>query len=195
MEKKHPNILALEISEGNVESFNFFYRLEFDNIVYFANSYLNDLFKAKDIAQESFLTLWEKRSTIDQNKNLRAFIFTIAKNKALNELKSQARYACSIDINEINANISALSDHSLNAEIESLSLEELINRTMDNLPDTTKESFIMSRRLGMTNKEIAQARNISITGVEYHIKISLKIFKEKLKEYLPFGVLLFLGCI
>jgi RNA polymerase sigma-70 factor (ECF subfamily) len=77
-------------------------------------------------------------------------------------------------------------DDSLGKELETLELKQLIDRTIRNLPDTVRGSFIMSRKLGMTNKEIAKAKNMSLTGVEYHMKISLNILRKKLKEFLIF---------
>lgn len=187
--------LALEISRGNIASFDLFYKSEFDNIVHFINSYLHDYFRAEDIAQESLLTLWEKREIIDPERNIRALLYTIAKNRTLNELKARSSLQNIENINEINANIIALKDDSLRDEIDALSLKELIENTIENLPDTVRDSFIMSRHLGMTNKEIAEAKNMSLTGIEYHMKISIKIFKEKLKEYLVVGVIFILSCI
>jgi len=193
--KKNPNIIAEKIREGDLESFELFYNLEFNNIMYFVNGYIHDPDLAKDIAQESLLALWEKRETINPEKSIRAFLFTIARNKAINELNTRSSSLNSISINEINANLTALRDETLTSEIEALNLNDLINRTIENLPDFAKESFIMSRKLGMTNKEIAMAKNMSLTGVEYHMKISLKILRKKLKEYLIFlqgWILLFL---
>lgn len=184
--KKQPNILAQEISNGDLESYELFFKLEFDNIVYFVNGYLHDPDLAKDIAQESLLTLWEKRDLIDPGKNLRAFLYTIARNRAINELKNRSSSVNSISINEIKANLNALTDDSLSAELETLELKQLIDRTIKNLPDSVRGSFIMSRKLGMTNKEIASAKNMSLTGVEYHMKISLNILRKKLKEFLIF---------
>ncbi len=184
--KKQPNILAQEISKGDLESYELFFKLEFDNIVYFVNGYLHDPDLAKDIAQESLLTLWEKRDLIDPRKNLRAFLYTIARNRAINELKNRSSSVNSISINEIKANLNALTDDSLSAELETLELKQLIDRTIKNLPDSVRGSFIMSRKLGMTNKEIASAKNMSLTGVEYHMKISLNILRKKLKEFLIF---------
>ncbi|MCK9629204.1 MAG: RNA polymerase sigma-70 factor [Bacteroidales bacterium] len=184
--KKQPDILAKEICKGDLESYELFFRLEFDNIVYFVNGYLHDPDLAKDIAQESLLTLWEKRGIIDPEKNLRAFLYTIAKNRAINELKTRSSSVNSISINEIKANLNALMDDSLGEELETLELKQLIDSTIRNLPDTVRGSFIMSRKLGMTNKEIANAKNMSLTGVEYHMKISLNILRKKLKEFLIF---------
>ena len=59
---------------GDVESFELFFNLEFDNIVYFVNGYIHNPDLAKDIAQESLLTLWEKRGLINPDKNIRAFL-------------------------------------------------------------------------------------------------------------------------
>lgn len=180
---KNPKLLALEICNGDVASFELFFNAEFDNLVYFVNSYIHDNYRAKDIAQEALLTLWQKRSAIDPDRNIRALVYTIARNKTINELKSPPLNYKSVSLDEMNADILAMSDESLDAEIEALSLKELIERTIANLPDTVRESFIMSRVLGMTNREIAKKKKMSLTGVEYHMKISLKIFKEKLKEY------------
>ena len=193
--KKQPNIFAQKISKGDVASYELFFKLEFDNIVYFVNGYLHDPDLAKDIAQESLLALWEKREIIDPEKNIRAFLYTISRNKAINELNTRSSSLNSICINEIKANINALMDDSLSAELETLDLQYLIDRTIENLPNSVRGSFIMSRRLGMTNKEIAKAKNMSLTGVEYHIKVSLSILKKKLKEFLIFfqgWILLFL---
>ncbi len=184
--KKQPDKLAKEICKGDLESYELFFTLEFDNIVYFVNGYLHDPDLAKDIAQESLLTLWEKRGIIDPEKNLRAFLYTIAKNRAINELKTRSSSVNSISINEIKANLNALMDDSLGEELETLELKQLIDSTIRNLPDTVRGSFIMSRKLGMTNKEIANAKNMSLTGVEYHMKISLNILRKKLKEFLIF---------
>ncbi len=193
--KKNQNIFAQKIRNGDEESYELFFKLEFDNIVYFVNGYLHDPDLAKDIAQESLLTLWEKREIIDPEKNIRALLYTIARNKSINELKTRSSSLNSISLNEIKANINALSDDSLNAELETLDLIDLIDRTIENLPDSVRGSFIMSRKLGMTNKEIAKAKNLSLTGVEYHMKISLNILRKKLKGYLIFfkgWILLFL---
>ena len=41
----------------------------------------------------------------------------------------------------------------------------------------------MSRREELSNKEIADQLNISIKTVEFHITKSLKVLKEKLRDY------------
>ena len=68
--------------------------------------------------------------------------------------------------------------------IDSLELSSLIRKTFDTLPDTARDTFHLSRLDGMTNREISAKKGLSVKAVEYHIKISLRHFRNRLKEYL-----------
>ena len=83
----------------------------------------------------------------------------------------------------ITEDIMALEDDSLEELIESLDLERLVNSIYHSLPDSARDSFLLSRNEGLTNKEIAQIKGLSVKAIEYHMKISLRIFRKKLKDY------------
>ena len=176
--------LAKEIKEGDLDAFNLFYKSEYNNLMFFVNNYLKDHDASKDIVQDSFIAFWEKRAYIKENKNIRSYIFQIARNKTINLLKSKSYSANSRQSLEIIAEIKAISNSYVTERIDSLSLEELIRKTYDNLPKTVKPSFRFSRYSGHTNAEIAKKLGISVRTVEHHIATSLKIFKKKLKNYL-----------
>mgnify|MGYP003212697029 CR=1 FL=1 len=176
--------LAKKIKDGDVDAFELFFKAEHDNLLFFVNSYLNDRTAAKDIVQESFIALWHIKENIDEDKNIRTLVFRIARNKTINVLKSKYYKSTVRDSNAIMAEIDALSSSYVTSQIDSLSLEELIRKTYDNLPNTIRKSFELSRKEGFTNAEIAEQLGVSVRAVEYHISASLKIFREKLKEYL-----------
>lgn len=186
MGKLNPNSLAEDIKNGSQPSFEIFFRLEFDNVTHFIDSYIHDRPQAEDIAQETFCAVWDKRATIDPSKNFRAFVFRIARNKTINSLRTKGPSSTDRRSSlEIDANVMALCDESMDGIIEGLELGKLIQDVYNNLPASAKDSFIMSRKFGMTNKEIAEKEGLTVKAVEYHIKISLRMFKEKLKDYLP----------
>lgn len=70
-------------------------------------------------------------------------------------------------------------------------LTESINKAIDELPETYRETFQLSRFGEQTNQQIAQSLNVSIKTVEYRISQSLKILRVKLKDYLPLLSFLF----
>ena len=175
--------LAYDIRKGDWRAYELFYRMEFNNLVHFIGSYTNDLAQAEDLAQETLSALYEKRETVDPEKNLRAFVYRIARNKTINALKEKRLFADSSRIKGITDEILAREDNSMEEMIESLELEKLIRNVYDSLPDSVRESFAMSRGEGMTNKEIAGKKGMSVKAVEYHITVSLRQFRKMLKDY------------
>lgn len=178
--------LAADIRGGDVKAFELFYRLEFNNLVHFVNSYVHSLELAEDLAQETLCTLWEKRDRIDSTNNLRAYVYKIARNKTINSLNSKALFADQKRRMELNEEITALEDTSLDNLIESLELEKLIREVWSNIPESARESFTLSRGEGLTNKEIAKIRGLSTKAIEYHIHISLNLFRKMLKDFFMF---------
>lgn len=175
--------LASDIKRGDLKAFELFYRMEFNNLVHFIHEYTHDRTQAEDLAQETLCVLWEKRQTIDPDKNIRAFVFRIARNRTINSLKEKSLFADTARRKGITEDIMALEDDSLEELIESLDLERLVNSIYHSLPDSARDSFLLSRNEGLTNKEIAQIKGLSVKAIEYHMKISLRIFRKKLKDY------------
>lgn len=161
----------------------------------FAFSYVRDINKAEDIFMEAFMLYWEKRENLPQDTNVPAYLLTTIKNKSLNLLRDeQARNTIQEKIHEhetreLNFRISTL-EACEPEELFSNELKKLINETMQDLPDQTRKIFTKSRHEAKTNKEIAAELDVSIKTVEFHISKALKIFRVKLKDYLPFLTLL-----
>lgn len=179
--------IAEDIRKGDVKAFEMFYRLEFNNLVHFITSYVSDRERARDLAQEVLCLLWEKRELLRPDANLRAWVFTIARNRTLNAMKEKKLFSDSSMRSTLDERIAALEDPSVEHLIDSLELSDLIRKAYDTLPATSESTFRMSRMDGLTNREIAEKKGISVKSVEYHIKISLRHFRKKLKEYLPEG--------
>lgn len=176
------NIIS-EIKSGNRDVFQLFYRAEFCNIVYFINKYIYDNDSAKDIAQESFISLWNYREKLDDQKNIRALIYTIAKNKALNYLRSNFIQNNSPINDELLINFNSLASDHVSNNIESLELNDIITKIYESLPPTYKESFLLSRNAGLTYEQIAERKGVSVKAIEYHISQALKIIRKKLAKY------------
>ncbi len=176
--------IAQAIKEGNEKVFAAFMATEFNNIVHFINHFIKHSGIANDLAQETFISLWFSRETIDPDQNIRSYIFKIAKNKSLNQLREQC-FSCtdSLEKRNINLSISTLKSEQVDARIIALELEELIERTYSQLPSTYRESFILSRKMGMTYEEIAESKDLTVKTIEYHISKALKFFRKKLSGY------------
>jgi len=193
MQETRNNLIAEAIRNGHEEVFKAFFRAEFNNIVFFVNKYLNNLFNAQDIAQETFIALWNAREQINPTLNIRTYTFTIAKNRALNFLRDTAKMRSgTLEQQERAINLQALDSVSVSEKIEALELEQLIRSVYDILPEKVRESFILNRQFGLTYEEIAKKTGRSVKTVEYQIVSALQLFRKKLRGYLRI-LLLFCG--
>jgi RNA polymerase sigma-70 factor (ECF subfamily) len=152
---------------------------------------------AEDIVSESLIKLWKqmKRGTVDP---VRPFLFTILKNQSLDYLKHQSIKQGVHDVvqdvlkRELEIRTNTLEANNPN-DIFSSEVQQIIETTLNSLPERTREIFIMSRFGAKPHKEIAALFHISVKGVDYHIMQSVRELRIALKDYLPLlGALTFL---
>ncbi len=165
--------LALDNQTALEELFNYYY----PRLYNFSRSFLKLEEGIDDILQEVFIKIWQNRQTIKTASTFNSYIFTITRNLLLNELRSR------------------LNNHKLKDEVlkravaeefstfnptEYNDIEEKVDSAINELPDRQREIFVLSRKEGLSHKEIAEKLNISSKTVEYHIAQSIKTLKEKL---------------
>ena len=168
--------ILLGIREGDHRVYELFYRMEFLNLVHFVNAYLQDQERSRDISQETLLALWENRALLTPGRNLRAFVFTIAKNKTLNELRSRKHLAPALQ-----ESLELLEDRSVEEYIEALDLNKLIAKVWDSFPENMRQTFL-DRQEGLKNREIAAREGVSEKTVEYRLKAVRERFRAIFKK-------------
>ena len=163
--------------------------------ILFANSYLRDRVVAEDIFIEAMMQYWEKRQELPSDTNVPAYILTTIKNKALNHLRHlDIKLEAETEMfnhqtRELNFRIFSLESCDP-TDLFSSEMQSIIRKTMNELDEKTKQIFYKSRYENKTNREIAEELDISIKTVEFHISKALKLYRARLKDYLPFIVLL-----
>ncbi|WFE87140.1 RNA polymerase sigma-70 factor [Parabacteroides chongii] len=160
----------------------------------FANSYVQEFSVAEDFTMEAFMDYWEMREMLQPDSNVPAYILTLIKHKCLNHLKRKQLQE------DVSQRLRTVAEWELNLQISSLEvceptelftteIKEIVNRTLQQLPEQTRRVFLMSRFENKTRKEIADELNMTSKGVEYHISKALAALRVNLKDYytiLPF---------
>lgn len=172
--------LASSIKQGSRHAFNTLYKKFYPGLVSFATRYV-DFEHAEEIVQDTMISLWEHRDSLNLSMNISSFLFTVVKNRALNEIKHQT-IKSKVHQEIIDKHEANFMNIDFYGETE---LRKLYNDALTKLPDTYRIVFVMSREKGMTYEEIAQELNISPKTVGYRISQSLKILRTELNDYLP----------
>ena len=183
---------------NQANSFNEIYTVFYRKSYLYVKSYVHDDMAAEDIVSEALIKLWERMKQ-EAVEPVRPFLFSILKNNTLDYLKHQS---IKRDVHgaiekalarELEVRKTSLESSDPN-EIFSKEIQQIIQTTLQSLPEKTREIFLLSRFENKSHKEIAELFDISQKGVEYHIAQAIKELRVSLKDYLPLiGFLSFLN--
>ena len=185
MEKDNKQIIEA-IIKGDEQAFEQVFRQYYNRLFNYACHYIIDREIARDMVQESFMSLWENRSGLDSNSSLISLLFRITHNNSLNYLKHlniHKKYSESVrkNLTIYRLNYAALKDET-SEQILYLELQEKVNKAIEQLPPKCKEIFVLSRSREFKHKEIAKQLNISVKTVENHITEALRRIRIFLHE-------------
>lgn len=71
------------------DGFSEIYDIYFPKLLRFTRTYLISEDESENIVQEIFIYLWEHRDIIETLQNLNAYLFTLAKNRCIVNVKSR----------------------------------------------------------------------------------------------------------
>ncbi|MFZ6050814.1 RNA polymerase sigma factor [Halocola ammonii] len=129
---------------------------------------------AEDIAQDTFVKLWENRAKIDRT-TIKSYLYTIANNLAINSLKrQQLRYKFE------NSTSRKVESQSPEFIAEMKEYEEKVNLVISEMTEGSREVFLMNRIEGLKYKEIAERIGISVKAVEKRMSKALQVVRDRL---------------
>lgn len=176
MDKKY--IIGLQ--KGSYSDFNKLYDLYADRLYGFAYNLTHSSEMAEEIVQEVFLKIWQMREHLSPEYSFRSFLFTIAKNKFLNDLRNR------LTLLSYDEYITQLDDetergeNSTESEFNFNELNEQVLQSKDKLSKRQKMIFEMSKEEGLSNQEIALKLGISEQSVRNQLSSALKVLREEL---------------
>lgn len=136
---------------------------------------------AEDIVQEFFYNFWKNRESFSPKLSLNAYLYQSIRNNSLHYLQHLAvreTFARSM-VNDYQE--TGTTENQDNVELKELN--QVINATLQQLPERCSQIFRMNRFEGKKYREIAEILSISIKTVEADMGKALRIFRKSLKEY------------
>lgn len=134
----------------------------------------------KELIQDLFMELWQKRNSLNIHTSLSAYLHNALKHKVFNHYKSEI-------IREKHAvSVKNTSSRLYNEVEESIFFDELsmaLKKEIAGLPLQPKQVYLLKHEQGLNYAEIAKALNISVSTVEKHMIKALKIIRKNLKGY------------
>lgn len=176
-----PELLQL-LRENNRAAYNEIYNRYWKKMLLVAWNHSRNEELAKDIVQEVFITLWEKRQQQDI-QGLSAFLATAVKYQVFKHYRKEQRRAA---LARENYTVETTSQDE--ALLEARFLKDLIDGIVEEMPEKCRLVFHYSRNLGLNNHEIAEQTDVTRKTVENTLNRALRIIRGQLKNH---GITLF----
>ena len=171
--------LLYELQQGSKDAYNRIFVYFYSPLCEYASQFVSDT-DAEELVQDMMLYVWENRNFLAVEKSLKSYLFVSIKNRCYNAIRNrQSREQIHHFFYEKSKDQIEDPDYYIFNE-----LANNIEKAIEELPKDYRETFKMSRFGEMSNVSIAKQLNVSIKTVEYRITRSLKIMREKLKDYL-----------
>jgi RNA polymerase sigma-70 factor (ECF subfamily) len=142
--------------------------------------------EARDVVQEVFMTLWEKRAGIDTDKRIGGWLFILSYNGAVNHLKRKLRREM--------LEQTAGSIEGTGADREDAVLLEkqqaVLEAALATLSPQKRKVFELCRLEGKTYEAAAQEMGISKHTVNEYLKQAMAAIREYIREHPPYNTTL-----
>jgi RNA polymerase sigma-70 factor (ECF subfamily) len=182
--------LFLRISEGEEPAFRRLFEMYRERLFIFASQISHSTVDAEEIVQDIFLKLWENRTQLSHVSYPRKYIYTMARNRALDHLTSIARNKKAIEA--IYVNITG-ANNATEELLQAQESQQLIYKALAKLPEKKQTIFWLSRRDGLTHQEIAQRMNMSVQTVKNNLTDILKYVRIYLSGHSEILAIAFLA--
>jgi RNA polymerase sigma-70 factor (ECF subfamily) len=166
------------------------FKAHFAGLCYFAQKYVKDFEAAKEIVQDAFLNLWEKRDSIDMDRPVKSYLTMIIHNKCTNYLRDNRKFDNYILHVENLLDIPEYEDADTFVEKE---LEAKIEIAINELPEKCREVFVLNRYENLKYQEIADRLQVSVKTVEAQMSKALQHMRIRLAEYVTVLLLIMLS--
>jgi RNA polymerase sigma-70 factor, ECF subfamily len=155
---------------------------------------LRDEAESEDLAQNVFLQVYKSRQRYERKAKFSTWLFTIARNLCLNEIRRRSRHPAE-SIEEIHSEnedqpqrqyedkkVFLPDQNVLHGEVA-----QKIEAALAELPENQRTAILLCRQDELSYEEIAEILDCSLSATKSLIHRGRETLKEKLKPYLQTG--------
>jgi RNA polymerase sigma-70 factor (family 1) len=187
MTEINDKILALRLNNNEVKAFDALFHKYSNKLYRFSFSLLKNEEDSKEIVQETFCKIWDKRKELDSGKSVKSFIFTISYNLIIDQLRLRLKDE---EYRKFLEQHFRENPFKQGTDMDYETIKKEIDKAVEELPAKRRQIYRLSREKGLSHKKIAAQLDIKEKTVENHINLALRHIKSRLSNEL-LAVLLF----
>ena len=175
--EEESKMLYKEYLNGNQKAFEKIVLMYKNNLIYFINKYVNNMQIAEDISQDVFVYILINKEQYDFKYSLKTYLYMIAKCRAINYLKKEAKNVKVQDYDNLYKDERQLEDF-----IFARDKDRKIREVLKNMKQEYQTVIILNVYEGFKYKEIAKIMQKNIIDVKSLIHRAKKRLKKLLEK-------------
>lgn len=176
------------IKSRDLSAFKELYYNTCHSLIQYSFHIIHDQQLAEEIVHDVFVNIWNNIEKIELSGSVKAYLYQAVHNYSINKIRHQkiARNAMQILVSDeawlTLEELYCTNDYTIE-KLEAMETEAQIFKILKEIPDQCREIFLLSRIENLSNKEIAEKLNISVSAVKTQIyraleKIRIELFKK-----------------
>lgn len=171
--------LMADIGQGSTTALDRLMQLTWADLVRYAARQLRDPDLARDVVQEAFIQVWQRRRIWTPRGSARAYLYRIVRNLIIDEqrkLKARRRWL------ERQAPVDAPRPATPAEELDAKILADAFETAVAALPPRRREVFELVFQRGLSHADAAAVMGISVPTVANQMSAALRAVRQAIKE-------------
>jgi RNA polymerase sigma factor (sigma-70 family) len=174
--------LLTRLAAGEVRAFNEIY-FRYNTIIFNAAMvYVKDTPSARDIVQQVFVKIWEKRAVIPEVENFQDYIVVISRNLIIDQFRRKSSEVRKVAVfgeiklkRQINNSSDLVEDHEY---------AHLLRSAIGGLPPQQKKIYLLINEERLSYKKTSVVLGLSKFTVKRHLELARRYVRDYINQYL-----------
>lgn len=165
------------VRQGDIQAFKKIFEKYYEQLCAVASDFIGSVDIGKDVVQEVFCGIWERRETWGIEGPLKPYLYRSVCNRSISYIKQEKSHREAMErytLSMATSNITGL------FEDDADDLTNEIWKTIRKLPKRRYLIFVLHKVHGLTYKEIAESMDISVKTVDNQMWQALKYLRDEL---------------
>jgi RNA polymerase sigma-70 factor (ECF subfamily) len=181
-------VLMLKFQKGDKLAFSELLDKYKKQIINFIYRMIQDRTEADDLAQEVFIKVYNCAHSYSPKAKFSTWIYTIAKNVCLNELRKKKPVSLDENIatedGVLKREFSDVDKNIPSDDVVQNELQEIVKGAIGSLPETQRMAVVLRRYDQLSYEDIAKTMGCSVSAVKSLLNRAKESLKEKLSPYI-----------
>ena len=188
--------LIQRLKAGDQEALETIFNLYSAKLYNVAQRILGEMADAEEVIQDVFLTVYRKANMFQGNSQFSTWLYRLTVNAALGKIRQSKKHKA-VEYEEFLPKFQNDGHHAVRPVIDwsdtlyekyaNHELQQLLSRALDQLKPIDKSVVVLSDLEGMTDKEIAETLDLTVSAVKTRLHRARLVLRGKLAVHLGYS--------